>query len=500
MTVTHCDNAGAAVFHCNPATNQVAGVSYDANGSQLNGGNLLSKSPSGGAPTLSQSVNTATNQIVGQSYDGNGNQTSSPLGTLAYDAENRVASASGGVQYAYDSRNKRVWRSILSGGNLAQQVYVYGVDGQKIGTYTFTLGQYGETNIPEMTNSTVLLATFFGHKRVGVYDRLGSAKYNQSNNQAQSFYPYGEDRGTVEPNDELKFATYTRDAATGLDYADQRYYASNFGRFMSPDPAGAGAADVRNPTTWSMYTYANTDPLNYYDPDGLDTTCADTSFAYAGTPLGITQDALDDEGQSVTDLAETMYTESGQGPSSNSTQEEAEIGAVIMNRWLLVNGYWYLYPYAGSGPLSVSPYWGTPGGIANIVQAPSQFVVWSGGSLTSSAQSNLNAVLNSSPDSKTCQDLQVAIGAAIEYASLPVTQVYTDIALNTGLVLLAFNSNPAKNPVPSWMQEVGSFGDKNVFFGAPFSDFSQTLRPLPKPPRRPHRPHSPRHGGAILVQ
>ena len=144
---------------------------------------------------------------------------------MNYDAENRVASASGGVQYAYDSRNKRVWRSILSGGNLAQQVYVYGVDGQKIGTYTFTLGQYGETNTPEMTNSTVLLATFFGHKRVGVFDRLGSAKYNQSNNAAQSFYPYGEDRGTVEPNDELKFATYTRDAATGLDYADQRYYA-----------------------------------------------------------------------------------------------------------------------------------------------------------------------------------------------------------------------------------------------------------------------------------
>ena len=86
---------------------------------------------------------------------------------MGYDAENRVASASGGVQYAYDSRNKRVWRSILSGGNLAQQVYVYGVDGQKIGTYTFTLGQYGETNVPEMTNSTVLLATFFGHKRVG---------------------------------------------------------------------------------------------------------------------------------------------------------------------------------------------------------------------------------------------------------------------------------------------------------------------------------------------
>ena len=64
------------------------------------------------------------------------------------------------------------------GGNLAQQVYVYGVDGQKIGTYTFTLA-HTANNTPEMTNSTVQLATFFGHKRIGTFDRLGSAKYNQ---------------------------------------------------------------------------------------------------------------------------------------------------------------------------------------------------------------------------------------------------------------------------------------------------------------------------------
>ncbi len=183
--------------------------------------------------------------------------------------------ASAGAQYAYDSRNKRVWRSILSGGNLAQQVYVYGVDGQKIGTYTFTLAQYGEANTPEMTNSTVLLAQFFGRKRVGVFDRLGSAKYNQSNNAAQSFYPYGEDRGTVEPNDELKFATYTRDAATGLDYADQRYYANNFGRFTSVDhyAASEGPGD---PSSWNRYSYTRGDPINRFDEAGMCDQSADT--------------------------------------------------------------------------------------------------------------------------------------------------------------------------------------------------------------------------------
>ena len=84
---------------------------------------------------------------------------------------------------------------------------------------------------------------------------------------AQSFYPYGEDRGTVEPNDELKFATYTRDAASGLDYADQRYYASNFGRFMSADRYKASAR-AKDPRSWNRYAYTRGDPVNRFDPSG----------------------------------------------------------------------------------------------------------------------------------------------------------------------------------------------------------------------------------------
>jgi RHS repeat-associated protein len=115
------------------------------------------------------------------------------------------------------------------------------------------------------------LATFFGGKRIGTNDRLGSAKFNP-NGQAQSFYPYGEDRGTVQPNDSLKFATYTRDSATGLDYADQRYYANNFGRFTSPDPyqANNGASgDTGDPGSWNRYSYTRGDPINRFDPMGL---------------------------------------------------------------------------------------------------------------------------------------------------------------------------------------------------------------------------------------
>jgi RHS repeat-associated protein len=231
-------------------------------------GNLLSKTPAGGAPALSQSVNTATNQIVGQTYDSNGNQLSGYLGTVTYDAENRIASmSSAGVQYSYDSRNKRVWSSTLSGGNLSQNFYCYGIDGQKLAIYPMTLVLINNVT-PLMTdNNNIKLSQFFGHKRIGTYDRLGTAKYNQQNGAAQAFYPYGEDRGTVEPNDSLKFATYTRDAATGLDYADQRYYASNFGRMMSPDPDMASGGPG-SPASWNRYTYAIGDPVNGTDPSG----------------------------------------------------------------------------------------------------------------------------------------------------------------------------------------------------------------------------------------
>jgi len=54
------------------------------------------------------------------------------------------------------------------------------------------------------------------------------------------YFPHGEDRtaSPSPPNDQVKFATYTRDSATGLDYADQRYYTASLGRFLTQTPTG----------------------------------------------------------------------------------------------------------------------------------------------------------------------------------------------------------------------------------------------------------------------
>jgi RHS repeat-associated protein len=73
-----------------------------------------------------------------------------------------------------------------------------------------------------------------------------------------------------------KFATYTRDSSTGVDYADQRCYASMYGRFNTPDPM-AGSAGAKSPGSWNRYNYAMGDPVNGSDPSGLCSEALDGS-------------------------------------------------------------------------------------------------------------------------------------------------------------------------------------------------------------------------------
>jgi RHS repeat-associated protein len=88
-------------------------------------------------------------------------------------------------------------------------------------------------------------------------DRLGTTG---------SIYPYG--GGPMPLDGKNGFATYTRDASTGLDNAFHRNYHPAWGRFTTPDPyqASGGPAD---PQSWNRYAYVQGDPVNYNDPNGL---------------------------------------------------------------------------------------------------------------------------------------------------------------------------------------------------------------------------------------
>lgn len=233
----------------------------------------------GTAPSSSFSIDAATNRITnaGFSYDANGNMyAGGGLTTAAYDIENRMGSAttaSGVEQYAYGLTNKRIWKKRPNGD---EEVYFYGIGGQKLVTYTKTAFY----NTWEVMGGTNL---YFGSKKIRsqfvapnippenqngttmAVDRLGS--WGQ-------YYPYGEEK-QVSAQDRDKFATYYRDN-TGLDYADQRYYGNTLGRFTSPDPYNASGGPS-NPNSWNRYAYVEGDPVNHTDRHG---TCIDSPIQF----------------------------------------------------------------------------------------------------------------------------------------------------------------------------------------------------------------------------
>ncbi len=129
------------------------------------------------------------------------------------------------------------------------------------------------------------------------------------------------------PNDQTKFATYTRDSATGLDYAMKRYYSSSLGRFMTPDPYHASGKGAR-PQSWNRYAYTRSDPVNRYDPAGLD-----DQDPCAGNPNCVTvtaaQDPLDymygAQNGYVPDIGFDQQVEAGLGQSGTGIPSVSQI-------------------------------------------------------------------------------------------------------------------------------------------------------------------------------
>jgi RHS repeat-associated protein len=62
------------------------------------------------------------------------------------------------------------------------------------------------------------------------------------------------------------FTGYTRDTESNLDFANARYYTSQFGRFMSVDPLGGSVSD---PQSLNAYAYVGNGPLSATDSSGM---------------------------------------------------------------------------------------------------------------------------------------------------------------------------------------------------------------------------------------
>ncbi|MEK7996384.1 MAG: RHS repeat-associated core domain-containing protein, partial [Planctomycetota bacterium] len=218
--------------------------------------------------------------------------------------------------------------------------------------------------------------------------------------------------------DTEKFATYHRDA-TNLDYADQRYYTSAWGRFLTPDPAEPG--DPSNPASWNLYAYVQGDPVNFNDPAGLDVqklnlipgpeTCYSKSFSKE-----ISGDVNRWLNSDAGTLALQVWFEFSSSVNNQFAQHMwLSLGNVYRNRWLLspdekrFQGFdpkadfkHIIYASAGHG-------WWNP-----KTDAGKQSHWNANGTLKSSRVNELVRILNSAPNSRDCDALIASFQTSID--------------------------------------------------------------------------------------
>jgi len=219
------------------------------------------------------------------SYDANGNLTGDGTATYSWDVENRMVGRSAGSYpqtvnstFWHDPWGRRVNQTVYDKRGETEvdthEYYFYGITGQRL----MTVGcSYGQDGTP--TCAVIGQNVYFGRKLLVsngvtvVTDRLGSVRAN-GQGERFSYYPYGEER-TATVDGREKFGTYFRDLASGMDYADQRYYGNGMGRFWSVDPGGIATATLSRPASLNRYAYTEGDPVNFADPHGMFTCWAD---------------------------------------------------------------------------------------------------------------------------------------------------------------------------------------------------------------------------------
>ncbi|MFO0366535.1 MAG: RHS repeat-associated core domain-containing protein [Acidobacteriota bacterium] len=205
----------------------------------------------------------ASNQMTGVPYDAAGNQIQFNPYTMSYDAEGRVVSATsaanGSAVYAYDGEGRRV-KKIVNGN--ATTVYVYDGLGRLAAEYGAGSGGSGLGFLTEDHLGSVRLVT----------GPLGNVI------RRHDYRPFGQDLSGVNGRgprygDSRNVKRYTgkeRDAETGLDYFESRYFSSAQGRFTSPDVLMGKPEWLVDPQRWNRYAYVRNNPLKYIDPNGED--------------------------------------------------------------------------------------------------------------------------------------------------------------------------------------------------------------------------------------
>ena len=219
------------------------------------------------APSQTSYVSNNLNQYtsvggVSYTYDGNGNLASDGTNTYAYDAENRLISATTpehSATYTYDPFGRRTAKTVDG----ATTAYLY--DGDQVIVEYDGAGQMQRRYVygPRIDEPVCMITpgdVYYYH-----FDGLGSviALSNDTGNivETYAYNPYGEVDQPSSVGNPYLYTGREYDSETGLYYYRARYYDAELGRFLQTDPVG-----YQNQT--NLYVYCLNNPLKYRDYDG----------------------------------------------------------------------------------------------------------------------------------------------------------------------------------------------------------------------------------------
>jgi RHS repeat-associated protein len=184
---------------------------------------------------------------------------------------NRNVSRLDGFAYTYDADGNRVEKSNGSTGT----IYFYSsigivaesdLSGNPKSEYVFFNGErVARKDFPGNTVSYY----FSDHLKTAsvIADSSGNVK------QDEDYYPWGSELQLVNnDSNHYKFTSKERDAESGLDYFEARYYENALGRFVTPDWSQVIApipyADLGDPQSLNLYSYVRNAPTSRADPNG----------------------------------------------------------------------------------------------------------------------------------------------------------------------------------------------------------------------------------------
>lgn len=245
--------------------------------------------PTDGLASLS--FDTASNRISspGFTYDAAGNQTrivraDGSAQRFQYDAANRLVKVRDDYGYTIASYTYGVDRRILveqSGNEYSNwRTYFAWVSDSLVAEYsesdsTPTSPQWSKSYIYFSGRLLATVEPGGGGEAVQFHhpDRLGThliTNADDSGVQEQVTLPFGTALdGESTGASKMRFTSYERSPLTGLDYAMNRYYDSQQGRFTQVDPLWLKASSLSNPQSLNLYAYCGNDPINHVDPSGM---------------------------------------------------------------------------------------------------------------------------------------------------------------------------------------------------------------------------------------